>query len=144
MAPGKGLKFLFSLCWYIFYKTIKSGYKTNLFENKRISVIYTTFCIVVYDLLMMLASLSWYFLLEKKANLQGEHYCGSLISYQCAYRFNYIKMLLTVRESVGSFLLIPEVIKIVQKIRSASRTRPAWIFLRIDYKHSNTLWKRKL
>ena len=80
---------MFFLIWYIFYKTIKSGWKTNLFEN-RISVIYTTSCIIVYYILMMLASLSINFPLEKKASLQHEHCCGSLVSYQCVYCFRFL------------------------------------------------------
>ena len=51
-------------------------------------------------------------------------------------------MFLTVWESTGNFLLIPEVIKIVKMIRSESKIQPAWVFLRIDYKHSNTLRKK--
>ena len=74
----------------MFYKTIKSVWKTNLFENRRISVISTTSYIIVYYILMMLASLSINFLLEKKASLQREHCCGSLISYQCVYCFRIL------------------------------------------------------
>ena len=59
------------------------------------------------------------------------------------YEFiNNMKMFLTVWESTGNFLLIPEVIKIVKMIRSESKIQPAWVFLRIDYKHSNTLRKK--
>ena len=42
------------------------------------------------------------------------------------YEFiNNMKMLLTVWESAGNFLLIPEVIKIVKMTRSESKIQPA-------------------
>ena len=38
---------------------------------------------------------------------------------------NNMKMFLTVWESIGNFLLIPEVIKILKMIRSESKIQPA-------------------